>query len=67
MANALPHGTTKLKRSPASLFGAFVIALGIFVLWYLVSRQLGFIDTLSVALGVIVAAAVGVYIRAADL
>ncbi len=67
MANALPQGTTRLKRSPASLFGAFVIAFGIFVLWYLVSRQLGFTGTPTVALGVVVAAAVGVYIRVADL
>ncbi|MBI3515122.1 MAG: hypothetical protein HY060_13830 [Proteobacteria bacterium] len=58
---------THLKRSPASLFGAFVIAFGVFVLWYLVSRELGFADALTAALGLVVAAAVGVYIRVADL
>ncbi len=66
MANALPSGT-RLKRSPASLFGAFVIAFGIFVLWYLVSHQLGHTETLTIVLGVVIAAAVGVYIRVADL
>ena len=63
---ALPRGT-RLKRSPASLFGAFVIAFGVFVLWLLVSRELGFTDTATIALGLVVSAAVGVYIRVADL
>jgi len=71
VATALPHGTTpkgtRLKRSPASLFGAFVIALGVFVLWHLVGRQLGYTDTLTQLFGLAVAAAVGVYIRVADL
>ena len=58
---------TRLRRSPASLFGAFVIALGVFALWFLVSRELGHTDTLTTALGLAVAAAVGVYIRVADL
>jgi hypothetical protein len=58
---------TRLRRSPASLFGAFVIAFGVFVLWLLVSRELGFTDTVTVALGVVVSAVVGVYIRVADL
>jgi hypothetical protein len=58
---------TRLKRSPASLFGAFVIAFGVFVLWFLVTRELGFTDTLTVVIGLIVSSAVGVYIRLADL
>jgi hypothetical protein len=67
MAPATPQATRLLKRSPASLFGAFVIAFGVFVLWLLVSRELGFTDTVTVALGVVVSAVVGVYIRVADL
>ena len=66
MATALPKGT-RLKRSPASLFGAFVIAFGVFVLWYLVSRELGLADTLNIVLGLAVAGVVGAYIRIADL
>ena len=58
---------SRLKRSPASLFGAFVIALGIFVLWYLVARELGLRDIVTLGVGLVVAAAVGVWIRVADL
>lgn len=58
---------TRLKRSPASLFGAFVIALGIFVLWFLVTRELGLGDLVTLIAGLAVAAAVGVWIRVADL
>jgi hypothetical protein len=58
---------TRLKRSPASLFGAFVIALGVFVLWLLVSRELAVTSALTLALGAVVAAAIGVWIRVADL
>jgi hypothetical protein len=70
VATALPQGTprgTRLKRSPASLFGAFVIAFGVFMLWHLVSRELGVAGTLSVVLGLAVAGAIGVWIRVADL
>ena len=58
---------TRLKRSPASLFGAFVIALGCFALWFLVTRELGYTDTLVQAVGAIAAVVVGVWIRVADL
>jgi hypothetical protein len=57
----------RLKRSPASLFGAFVIALGIFVLWFLVTRELGLSGNVTLVVGLVVAAAVGVWIRVADL
>lgn len=58
---------TLLKRSPASLFGAFVIALGVFALWFLVTRELGYTETLVQVIGAIGAAVVGVWIRVADL
>jgi hypothetical protein len=58
---------SRLKRSPASLFGAFVIALGIFVMWFLVARELGLGGIVTLGVGLVVAAAVGVWIRVADL
>jgi hypothetical protein len=58
---------TRLKRSPASLFGAFVIALGIFVLWFLVARELGHAESVTLVVGLVVSAAIGVWIRVADL
>jgi hypothetical protein len=58
---------TRLKRSPASLFGAFVIALGMFALWHLVTRELGYVDNVTQIVGLVGACAVGVWIRVADL
>ena len=58
---------TRFNRSPASLFGAFVIALGVFALWFLVTRELGYTETLVTVIGAIGAAAIGVWIRVADL
>jgi len=57
----------RLKRSPASLFGAFVIALGVFVLWLLVGRELGATGAATLAVGAVVAGAIGIWIRVADL
>jgi len=58
---------TRFNRSPASLFGAFVIALGVFALWFLVTRELGYADTTVQVVGAIGAIVVGVWIRVADL
>jgi len=44
-----------------------VIALGCFALWFLVTRELGYTDTLVQAVGAISAVLVGVWIRVADL
>ena len=57
------------KRNIASLVGGYVIAFGCFVLWVLCAGQLTQWPPGGVAIvaGGIVAAAVGVWIRLADL
>jgi lipopolysaccharide export LptBFGC system permease protein LptF len=57
------------KRNVASLVGGIVIALGCFVLWMLVASQLTqWPPSMPVmASGVVVALAVGCWIRLADL
>jgi hypothetical protein len=57
------------KRNIASLVGGVVIAVGCFVLWVLVASQLTqFPPSLPlVASGLIVALAIGFWIRLADL
>jgi lipopolysaccharide export LptBFGC system permease protein LptF len=57
------------KRNIASLVGGVVIAIGCFVLWILVASQLTqFPPSLPlVASGLIVALAIGFWIRLADL
>lgn len=54
----------QIKRSPASLFGGVLIAIGIFVIWMLVLDDPGVWMT---ALGVVIAVAVGVWTRLANL
>ncbi len=62
-------GAAPVKRNIASLVGGFVIGGGCFALWLLVAGQLigqppGI---LVIAAGLVVAAAIGVWIRIADL
>lgn len=57
----------EIKRNIASLFGGIVIAGIVFVLWMLVTRELGHTGTPVVVLGAVVAAASGAYVRLADL
>ena len=62
-------GAPPVKRNIASLVGGFVIAGGCFALWLLVAGQLtGRPPGVPViAAGLVVAAAIGVWIRIADL
>jgi lipopolysaccharide export LptBFGC system permease protein LptF len=57
------------KRNIASLVGGVVIAVGCFILWVLVASQLTqFPPSLALtASGLVVALAIGVWIRLADL
>ena len=53
-----------LKRSTASLVGGVAVAIGVLVLWLLLT------DSLApgvVAIGLVLAAAVGTWVRLADL
>jgi len=61
--------TAPRKRSIASLVGGIVIAVGCFVLWLLVAAQLTqWPPNLAlIACGLVVALAVGFWIRLADL
>jgi hypothetical protein len=60
---------TPIKRNIASLVGGVVIAVGCFILWMLVATQLTATPfTLPlISGGVLVALAVGIWIRLADL
>lgn len=60
---------TPRKRNVASLVGGYVIAVGCFVLWVLCASQLTqWPPSLPlIVAGALVAAAVGIWIRLADL
>jgi hypothetical protein len=58
---------TRAKSSNASLIGGIVVGLACFALWSAIAHDLG-ADTLPwLTAGAIVAAAVGTWIRVADL
>lgn len=53
-----------LKRSVASLLGGIVVALGVLLLWLLLADSL---QPASIAVGLVLAIAVGAWVRLADL
>ena len=57
----------EIKRNIASLVGGIVIAIVVFVLWMLVTGELGYSGTNVAVLGAFVAGATGGYVRLADL
>lgn len=57
----------EIKRNVASLVGGIAIAVVVFVLWMLVTGELGYSGPVEVALGLLAAAAAGGYVRLADL
>lgn len=57
----------EIKRNVASLVGGVAIAVVAFVLWMLVTGELGYGGAGAMALGALVAVAAGGYVRLADL
>lgn len=56
-----------LKRGRASLIGGIAVGTGVFGLWVLLARDLGAGGMASMVAGLVVATAVGTWIRVADL
>ena len=54
----------RLKRSFASLVGGIVVGIGVLVLWLLLADSL---QPGSIAVGLVIATAVGAWVRLADL
>jgi hypothetical protein len=57
----------RIKPGRASLIGGAAVAVASFVLWAAVSHELGADTALTLVLGLLVAAGIGVWIRVADL
>ena len=60
-------GRAHVTTGKASLIGGIVVAIATMALWTAVTRELGFQGTLSLAIGVAVSAAAGLWTRLADL
>ena len=56
-----------IKRSRASLIGGIAVAIGVFVLWWALARDLGAAGVAPLALGALVSALIGLWIWRADL
>jgi hypothetical protein len=57
----------RLKPERASLIGGIVVGIASLVLWLAVTRELGFHGAPSLAVGLLVSAAAGLWTRLADL
>jgi hypothetical protein len=57
----------KLKRGRASLIGGIAVGFGVFGLWLLIERNIGYDGAGSTVAGLLVAAAIGAWVRIADL
>ncbi len=60
-----PHATVSTGK--ASLIGGIVVGIASMVLWVAVTRELGFDGKLVLGAGLVVAAALGLWTRLADL
>jgi hypothetical protein len=57
----------RIKPGKASLIGGIAVGIASMVIWVAVTRELGFGGTPTMAVGLLVAAAIATWIRVADL
>ena len=67
MAALTPLDGGGIKTSRASLIGGIAVAIGVFVLWLALTRDLGITGLLPALLGLAVSSLVGLWIWRADL
>ena len=60
-------GPQRIKQGKASLIGGIAVGIAVLVLWVAITRELAVDDAAGIAVGVLVAAGVAVWIRLADL
>jgi hypothetical protein len=59
--------TTRIKQGKASLIGGIAVGVAVFVLWTAIAHELAADSAAAIAVGVLVAAGIAMWIRAADL
>ena len=57
----------RIKSGKASLIGGIVVGIATFILWVVIERDADAVTPLWTAAGAVVAAAIGTWIRLADL
>jgi protein-S-isoprenylcysteine O-methyltransferase Ste14 len=63
----MSQSRARIKPGRASLIGGIAVTVATFVLWFAVTHELGVDTPILLALGVLVAAGIGTWIRLADL
>ncbi|HTI79516.1 MAG TPA: hypothetical protein VL614_03605 [Acetobacteraceae bacterium] len=58
---------TSIKQGKSSLIGGIAVGVAVLVLWTAIAHELAADGIVTVALGVLVAAAIATWIRMADL
>lgn len=59
--------STRIKPGRASLIGGIAVGIATFILWFAVTRELGFATPVWLVLGLLVSFGVATWIRVADL
>ena len=59
--------TTRIKPGKSSLIGGIAVGIAVLVLWTAIAHELAADGVVTVAVGVLVAAAIATWIRVADL
>jgi hypothetical protein len=62
---SVPRG--RINPEKVSLIGGVVVGIASMILWVAVTRELGFGGTATLAIGLVVSAAVATWVRLADL
>ena len=60
-------GRVRIKQGKASLIGGIAVGLAAFVLWAAIAHELAAGGAVVIAVGVLVAAGIAMWIRIADL
>jgi hypothetical protein len=58
---------TNIKQGKSSLIGGIAVGIAVLALWTAIAHELAADSLLTVAIGVLVAAAIATWIRVADL
>jgi hypothetical protein len=57
----------EIKKGRASLIGGIAVGIGVFALWYVGARDLGYAGVAPLVPGAVIATAIAAWIRIADL
>ncbi len=60
-------GRLRVKQGKSSLIGGIAVGIAVLILWTAIAHELSAANAITIAIGVVVAAAIATWIRLADL